>query len=99
MSGQAAVKSLAELGLTAQGGAEARITGLSVDSRQVKPGHLFAALPGTKVHGGEFIQFALRMEAAAILTDAEGAKIAAKEPMPSRVAVMVQPDQGPQVCW
>ena len=82
----------AELGLTAQGGAEARITGLSVDSRQVKPGHLFAALPGTKVHGGEFIQFALRMEAAAILTDAEGAKIAAKELAVSNAALIVAED-------
>ncbi len=72
-------KSLAELGLRAQGGREARVTGLTVDSRQVKPGFLFAALPGSKVHGGEFIQYALRMDAGAILTDREGAEIAAAE--------------------
>ena len=46
-----------------------RITGLSVDSRSVRAGHLFAALPGTALHGGEFIQYALRQGAAAILTD------------------------------
>lgn len=69
-------KSLAELGLTAQGGREARITGISVDSRQVRPGHLFAALPGTRVHGGDFIRYALRMQAAAVLTDREGAALA-----------------------
>ena len=69
-------KTLAELGLTAQGGRDVRITGLSVDSRKVKPGHLFAALPGTNVHGADFIQYALRMEASAILTDREGADIA-----------------------
>ncbi len=68
--------SLTELGLTAQTGGEVRITGLTVDSREVKPGFLFAALPGSQVHGAEFIQYALRMEAAAILTDAEGAQIA-----------------------
>lgn len=70
-------KSLADLGLRARAGRDVAITGLSVDSRKVKPGHLFAALPGSRVHGAEFISFALRMEAAAILTDAEGARIAA----------------------
>ena len=49
-------KSLTELGLTARGGADAFVTGLAVDSRDVKDGYLFAALPGTKMHGGEFIQ-------------------------------------------
>ncbi len=71
------VKSLAQLGLHARGQAEARITGLSVDSRLVRPGHLFAALPGIRVHGGEFIQYALRMGAGAVLTDRAGAEIAA----------------------
>lgn len=86
------VKSLSELGLRAQGGREARITGLSVDSRQVKPGHLFAALPGTRMHGGEFIRYALRMEAAAILTDREGAAIAAAELAASDAALIVVED-------
>ncbi|WP_417243099.1 UDP-N-acetylmuramoyl-L-alanyl-D-glutamate--2,6-diaminopimelate ligase [Celeribacter sp.] len=72
------VKSLSELGLTAQGGKDAHITGLSVDSRDTLDGHLFAALPGARVHGGEFIEYALRMGARAILTDPEGAKIAAE---------------------
>ncbi|MEM9975615.1 MAG: UDP-N-acetylmuramoyl-L-alanyl-D-glutamate--2,6-diaminopimelate ligase [Pseudomonadota bacterium] len=68
--------SLAELGLTAPGGGSVRITGLAVDSREVTPGFLFAALPGSRLHGGEFIEYALRMGAAAILTDREGARIA-----------------------
>ncbi|NRB04108.1 MAG: UDP-N-acetylmuramoyl-L-alanyl-D-glutamate--2,6-diaminopimelate ligase [Rhodobacteraceae bacterium] len=72
-------KALSALGLTARGGANPTITGVSVDSRDVKPGHLFAAMPGTNVHGGAFIQYALRMGAAAVLTDAEGARIAADE--------------------
>ena len=37
------------------------LTGLSVDSRETRPGHLFAALPGSRVHGAEFIPYALRM--------------------------------------
>ncbi len=76
MADRATTKTLAELGLTALGGREARVSGLSVDSRSVKDGHLFVALPGTRVHGGEFIQYALRMGAGAVLTDREGAKIA-----------------------
>ncbi|MCB2136536.1 MAG: UDP-N-acetylmuramoyl-L-alanyl-D-glutamate--2,6-diaminopimelate ligase, partial [Rhodobacteraceae bacterium] len=85
-------KTLSELGLTAQAGRDARITGLSVDSRQVRPGHLFAALPGSKVHGGEFIQYALRMEAAAILTDREGADIAADALAGSGAALVLAED-------
>ena len=72
----ARTKSLAALGLTAQGGRESQITGLSVDSRLVKPGHLFAALPGVNVHGVEFVPYALRMDAGAVLTDIEGAPAA-----------------------
>ncbi|MEO1152808.1 MAG: UDP-N-acetylmuramoyl-L-alanyl-D-glutamate--2,6-diaminopimelate ligase [Pseudomonadota bacterium] len=79
MGTRAKETSLAELGLTAPGAGDVRITGLALDSREVKPGTLFAALPGTKVHGGEFIQYALRMGAAAVLTDRQGAAIARKE--------------------
>ena len=86
------VKSLAELGLTAQGGRQARITGLAVDSREVKDGYLFAALPGSRVHGGEFIQYALRMGAGAILTDAKGAQIAAEFLSLSDAALIVAED-------
>ena len=82
-------KRLSQLALTARGGRDPEITGLSVDSREVKPGHLFAALPGTRLHGGEFIQYALRMGAAAILTDSEGAGIAAAELAASSAALIV----------
>ncbi len=69
--------SLAELGLTpvAGSGPALRITGLAVDSRNVRPGFLFAALPGTKVHGAAFAESVLAAGAAAILTDAAGARL------------------------
>ncbi|RKF14827.1 UDP-N-acetylmuramoyl-L-alanyl-D-glutamate--2,6-diaminopimelate ligase [Roseovarius spongiae] len=86
------VKTLGELGLTAQGGAQARVTGLAVDSREVREGALFAALPGTRVHGGEYIQYALRMGAAAILTDTRGARIAAEELAHADAALIVAQD-------
>ncbi|AXC49574.1 UDP-N-acetylmuramoyl-L-alanyl-D-glutamate--2,6-diaminopimelate ligase [Paracoccus suum] len=66
-------RSLGTLGLRARGGADPLITGISTDSRQVRPGHLFAALPGSIVHGAEFVPYALRQGAAAILTDRAGA--------------------------
>ncbi|MEM6727569.1 MAG: Mur ligase family protein, partial [Pseudomonadota bacterium] len=81
-------KLLSDLGLTGQGGENPAVTGLAVDSRAVRPGCLFAALPGTRVHGGAFITFALRQGAQAILTDAEGARLGA-EALSERAAALV----------
>ncbi|EAR52599.1 UDP-N-acetylmuramoylalanyl-D-glutamate--2,6-diaminopimelate ligase [Oceanicola granulosus HTCC2516] len=85
-------KSLSTLGLTAQGGREAEITGLTVDSREVMPGHLFAALPGSQVHGAAFIGAALAQQAGAILTDAEGARLARDELAEADVALVIAED-------
>ena len=71
-------KKLSLLGLSAAGGRDPEITGLAVDNRAVKPGYLFAALPGSVQHGATFIDDALQMRAGAILTDAAGASIAAE---------------------
>jgi UDP-N-acetylmuramoyl-L-alanyl-D-glutamate--2,6-diaminopimelate ligase len=43
------------------------IAGLAADSREVKPGYLFAALPGVKTDGARFIDDALKRGAAAVL--------------------------------
>lgn len=48
-------------------GGATEIRGLTADSRAVKPGFLFAALPGTKVDGSRFIPQALAQGAAALL--------------------------------
>src|SRR3954462_2932178 len=45
------------------------ISGLTADSREVRPGYLFAALPGVKLDGRRFIADAESRGAAAILTD------------------------------
>jgi len=89
---QERVSTLADLGLRAQGGREAQVTGLAVDSRQVRDGTLFAALPGARVHGAEFIQYALRMGAVAVLTDAPGARIAADVLAGSDAALVIAED-------
>ncbi len=80
---------LSSLGLTARAGANPMIAGIAVDSREVREGTLFAAMPGSRVHGAEFIQYALRMGAAAVLTDAAGAKLAAEELAGSNAPLVV----------
>ena len=59
------------------GAADIEIAGLTLDSRAVQPGFLFAALPGFKVHGRLFIPQAIEQGAAAILTDSpvDGASV------------------------
>lgn len=44
-----------------------RITGAVDDSRQVMPGNLFAALPGNKADGTEYVRDALNLGASALL--------------------------------
>lgn len=44
------------------------IEGITCDSREVRPGYLFAALPGVNLDGAKFIPSALEKGAAAILT-------------------------------
>ncbi len=83
---------LSALGLTAQGGREATITGICIDSREAMPGYLFAALPGTRTHGAEFAATALGQGAAAVLTDAEGARIAAEALAEYDAAVILAED-------
>ncbi|MEK6216685.1 MAG: UDP-N-acetylmuramoyl-L-alanyl-D-glutamate--2,6-diaminopimelate ligase, partial [Boseongicola sp.] len=92
MQTQAKTKTLVELGLTARNASEVRVTGLSVDSRDVKDGHLFFALPGTNVHGAEFIQYAIRMRAGAVLTDREGASMARDVLEDSAIPLVVAED-------
>lgn len=66
---------LNSLGLIALNGANPDITDLQVDSRLVAPGCLFAAMPGTIMHGAQFVEKALADGAVAILTDPKGAAL------------------------
>ena len=55
------------------------IRGLTADSRQVRPGFLFAALPGSRADGRRFIADAVAKGASAVLTD-DAADLQAKFP-------------------
>ena len=54
-----------------------QFVGLASDSREVKPGYLFAALPGTKANGAEFVKDAVQRGAIAVLGRPEVAASAA----------------------
>ncbi|MDQ7992058.1 MAG: UDP-N-acetylmuramyl-tripeptide synthetase, partial [Propionicimonas sp.] len=56
---------------------ETAIGGVSLDSRRVLPGDLYAALPGLTTHGARFTATAVAAGAAAVLTDPAGAGILA----------------------
>jgi len=77
------------------------IAGLAVDSRQVAPGYLFAALPGVNTDGARFIADALSRGAAAILvpegmrTEIDAPVIADKDPR-RRLALIAARFFGPQ---
>ncbi len=51
------------------------VTGVTLDSRRVRPGDLYAALPGFTTHGARFAAMAHSAGAAAILTDPSGVDV------------------------
>lgn len=85
---------LFDLGLVANFGliSNPPITGISVDSRKTRKGDLFVAVQGELVHGSEFIRYAMRMGAAAILTDRDGLDIAFPDLNEATIPVVVVDD-------
>jgi UDP-N-acetylmuramoyl-L-alanyl-D-glutamate--2,6-diaminopimelate ligase len=77
-------------GLAPQAG-DPEILGLSADSRTVEPGFLFAALPGTRVHGGAFAAEAAARGAVAVLTD-DPAALALPDAARRHLAIVVDPE-------
>jgi len=56
------------------------VTGVTLDSRRVLPGDLYAALPGAHTHGARFAAMAQSAGAVAVLTDPSGAEIMRGDP-------------------
>ncbi|MGC0409104.1 UDP-N-acetylmuramoyl-L-alanyl-D-glutamate--2,6-diaminopimelate ligase [Streptomyces sp. SAI-195] len=73
-----------QLGVTAPDGS-AEVTGITHDSRAVRPGDLYAALPGARLHGADFVTQAAGLGATAVLTDPVGAERAAAAGLPALV--------------
>lgn len=71
------------------------VTGVTHASDQVRPGDLYAALPGARRHGAEFIAAAAAAGAVAVLTDPTGAPAAAAAGLPALVVPQPRPVLGP----
>lgn len=93
--------SVAELaGLAGVGGvagtedAPVLVTGVTLDSREVRSGDLYAALPGAATHGARFAGAAVAAGAAAILTDPAGQEIIGADGLPDEreLPAIVVPD-------
>jgi UDP-N-acetylmuramoyl-L-alanyl-D-glutamate--2,6-diaminopimelate ligase len=67
-------------------GADVSVTGVTAASSMVRPGDLFAALPGRTGHGAAFVPAALAAGAVAVLTDEAG-----RAQLPPGVPVVVVP--------
>ena len=55
---------------------DAVVLGLAVDSRAVRDGFVFVAIPGTRLDGASFAQYAVRQGAIAVVTTAAGIETA-----------------------
>ena len=62
------------------------ITGVSLDSRGIRPGDLYAALPGHHTHGAHYVSSAVSAGAVAILTDPAGSELCRQAGLPLVVA-------------
>ncbi|MCV7203075.1 UDP-N-acetylmuramoyl-L-alanyl-D-glutamate--2,6-diaminopimelate ligase [Mycolicibacterium peregrinum] len=67
---------------------ELRVTGVTLRGQDARPGDLFAALPGSAVHGARYAADAVAAGAVAVLTDAAGAA----ELKALEVPILVHPD-------
>lgn len=64
------------------GGPAVAVTGVTIDSRAVRPGDLYVGLPGAATHGARFADQAVVSGAAAVLTDPDGAALVADRGVP-----------------
>ncbi|MDI5943378.1 Mur ligase family protein, partial [Micromonospora sp. DH15] len=68
-----------------EGAADQVVTGVTHASQEVRPGDLYAALPGARRHGAEFAAAAAAAGAVAALTDPAGAPAVAAAGLPALV--------------
>jgi UDP-N-acetylmuramoyl-L-alanyl-D-glutamate--2,6-diaminopimelate ligase len=80
-------------------GVTASISGVTLDSRAVQPGDLYAALPGSRAHGADFSGDAVARGAVAILTDPAGRDRAASHGVPVFVVASPRARLGDVSCW
>jgi UDP-N-acetylmuramoyl-L-alanyl-D-glutamate--2,6-diaminopimelate ligase len=72
-------------------GAATTVTGVTHDSTAVRPGDLYAALPGARRHGAEFASAVVAAGAVGLLTDTAGAALAHAAGVELPVLVVADP--------
>src|ERR1700745_98476 len=75
------------------------LSGVTLDSRAVQPGDLYAALPGARTHGAAYSDQAVAAGAVAILTDPDGRGRAARAGVPVFVVASPRMSLGDVSCW
>ncbi len=75
------------------------LSGVTLDSRAVRPGDLYAALPGARTHGAAYSDQAVAAGAVAILTDPDGRGRAARTGVPVFVVSNPRERLGDVSCW
>ena len=68
---------------------EITVTGISMNTGDLRPGDLFVAMPGIKTHGANFATKALELGAVAIITDATGKELIGATEVP--VLILEEP--------
>jgi UDP-N-acetylmuramoyl-L-alanyl-D-glutamate--2,6-diaminopimelate ligase len=64
------------------GSPEVTVTGISMNTNDLRAGDLFVAMPGLKTHGANFLDKALALGAAAVVTDTAGLSLAGELEVP-----------------
>jgi UDP-N-acetylmuramoyl-L-alanyl-D-glutamate--2,6-diaminopimelate ligase len=77
-------------GLEQMHGGEASLTGISMNTADLRVGDLFVAMPGLKTHGANYAGMAIELGAVAIVTDAAGAQLISAD-LP--IAILENPRQ------
>jgi UDP-N-acetylmuramoyl-L-alanyl-D-glutamate--2,6-diaminopimelate ligase len=75
------------------------LTGVTHDSRAVRPGDLYAALPGSSVHGARYCEQAAEAGAVAVLTDPAGRDAAIRSGLPVFVVADPRARLGEVASW
>jgi UDP-N-acetylmuramoyl-L-alanyl-D-glutamate--2,6-diaminopimelate ligase len=76
-----------------------RVRGVTLDSREVVPGDLYVALPGSRVHGAAFCAAAAAAGAVAVLTDPDGRSRAVAAGLPVFVVANPRARLGEVSSW
>ena len=80
---------VANFGLSFALAGEAELTGISMNTNDLRPGDLFVAMPGLKSHGALHVGKAIEAGAVAIITDAAGLELVEDQSVP--IAILESP--------